>query len=104
MVIVSVFYPQTQETSFDMDYYVDSHLPLVQRLLEPMGMRQSTVLRGMSSGSGGTPAFGVIAELSFDDVESMTAALAAHGPETQADIPNFTDSVPIIQISEVLSS
>jgi hypothetical protein len=30
-------------------------------------------------------------------------ALAAHGPETQADIPNFTDAVPIIQISEVIA-
>jgi len=104
MVIVSVFYPLASETNFDMAYYVDSHLPLVQRLLEPMGMRQSTVLRGMSSGSGGAPAFGVIAELSFDDADSMAAALAAHGPETQADIPNFTDSVPIIQISEVIAN
>jgi hypothetical protein len=26
----------------------------------------------------------------------------AHGAETQADIPNFTDSTPIVQISETV--
>jgi uncharacterized protein (TIGR02118 family) len=44
----------------------------------------------------------VIAELFFDDMESLTAALVAHGAETQADIPNFTDSTPIVQISETV--
>jgi uncharacterized protein (TIGR02118 family) len=43
-----------------------------------------------------------MADLFFDDLESLTAALAAHGAETQADIPNFTDSIPVIQTSELL--
>ena len=34
--------------------------------------------------------------------ETSRAALAAHGAETQADIPNFTDVAPVIQISEVV--
>ena len=102
MVVVSVFYPLSDATSFDMDYYLNSHVPLVRRLLEPMGLRQTKVLRGTASGSGGAPDFTVVVDLFFDDAESMGAALAAHGPETQADIPNFTDATPIIQISEVI--
>ena len=102
MVVVSVFYPISGSTFFDMNYYLTSHVPLVQRLLEPMGLRQTTVLRGTASGSGGPPDYYLIADLFFDDAETMGAALAAHGPETQADIAQFTDSAPIIQMSEVI--
>ena len=44
------------------------------------------------------------AELRFDDMDSAMRALQAHGPETQADIPNFTDVAPVILIGEVHQS
>jgi hypothetical protein len=34
-------------------------------------------------------------------MDSATRALKAHGAETQADIPNFTDVAPVILIGEV---
>lgn len=98
MMIISVLYPVTADNTFNLDYYLTSHVPLVKRLLEPMGLRETRVLS-----AGPEAAFPVIAELSFDDLDSLNAALAAHGPETQADIPNFTDVIPVIQISEVVS-
>jgi uncharacterized protein (TIGR02118 family) len=102
MFVITVLYPLTPGTTFDMDYYINSHLPLVRRLLEPMGQREMRMYKGLSDGGPGEPTFGVIAELFFDDMESLTAALVAHGAETQADIPNFTDSTPIVQISETV--
>ncbi len=99
--VVSVFYPLPDGTSFDMDYYLGTHLPLVRRLLEPMGLKETRVLEGVPAGTERAP-FHVVAELLFDDEESMAAALAAHGPRTQADIPNFTETTPIIQISRIL--
>lgn len=99
--VISVFYPLADGMSFDMDYYLSTHLPLVRRLLEPMGLRETRVMAGVPSGTGQAP-FHVVAELLFDDEESLAAALAAHGPQTQADIPNFTDAVPLIQISRVV--
>jgi uncharacterized protein (TIGR02118 family) len=101
--VISVLYPLTPGTTFNMDYYVNSHVPLVKRLFEPMGQRDARVFKGVSDGGEGAPTFGVIAELYFDDMESLTAALVAHGAETQADIPNFTGSIPVIQISEMLA-
>jgi uncharacterized protein (TIGR02118 family) len=68
-----------------------------------MGQRDMRMHKGLSNGGPGEPAFGVIAELFFDDMESLTAALVAHGAETQADIPSFTDSTPIVQISEAVT-
>jgi uncharacterized protein (TIGR02118 family) len=103
MVVISVMYPSTPGTTFDMDYYYGSHVPLVCELLEPMGQREIRVYRGLPNADGSEPDFRLIAELLFDDIESLSAALAAHGPRTQADIPNFTDSIPVIQISEVVA-
>jgi uncharacterized protein (TIGR02118 family) len=103
MVVITVMYPLTPGTSFDMDYYINSHLPLVRRLFEPMGQREMRLFKGLSNGGPGEPTFGVIAELFFDDMDALLAALTAHGAETQADIPNFTDSTAVIQISEMVA-
>jgi hypothetical protein len=48
MMIISVLYPVGSDDTFDMDYYMSSHVPLVQRLLEPMGMRQARVMKADS--------------------------------------------------------
>ena len=33
MIKVSVFYPNTDASSFDMDYYCNSHMPMVREKL-----------------------------------------------------------------------
>jgi len=35
-------------------------------------------------------------------LETFQKTIASHGAEVMADIPNYTNAVPIIQISEVL--
>lgn len=93
MIVVSVLYPAGP--AFDMAYYRDRHLPLVRRLLGPMGMDSLSYY----CPDGAAP-YQLIAELRFPDRASTDAALAAHGPETQADIPNFTAAAPVILIGE----
>jgi uncharacterized protein (TIGR02118 family) len=39
--------------------------------------------------------------LLFDSVEAFQSALAAHGPTLLADIPNYTNTQPAFQVSEV---
>ncbi|MCU0789567.1 MAG: EthD family reductase [Nitratireductor sp.] len=98
MIVIGVMYPNEAGTRFDLDYYRDKHLPLVRRLLAPMGMRSLTFFEPVRTDP--KAAFRLVAELRFDDMETTNAALAAHGPETQADIPNFTDATPHIVIGE----
>ena len=98
MVIVSVLYPSLQGSRFDHAYYRERHLPLVRKLLEPYGMRSLTYF--IPAGEEGQVPFRLIAELRFDSMANTDAALHAHGPATQADIANFTDTVPVIAIGE----
>jgi len=47
--------------------------------------------------------YAVMANLLFESVESMRAALAEHGSALSADVPNYTNVQPVIQISETFS-
>lgn len=93
MNVIAVLCRDAPGARFDMGHCNGTHLPLVRRLLAPMGMRSLTYLVPEPGGP-----WRLIAELRFDDRAALEAALAAHGAETQADIPNLTDIRPEIVI------
>jgi uncharacterized protein (TIGR02118 family) len=100
MITVSVLYPAGESQTFDMDYYMNSHTPLVHRLLGD-ALKQITVDVGLSGGMPGTPApYIVMCDLTFESLESYQTVFAVHGMTLMADIPNYTNTHPVIQISE----
>jgi uncharacterized protein (TIGR02118 family) len=102
MIVVSVLYPNVANSTFDLGYYRDRHLPLCRELLTPMGMQSLSFYQPTLTDP--NAAFQLVAELRFPDMKSTSAALAANGPRTQADIPNFTDAKPIILIGEEVAA
>ena len=101
MVKVSVLYAYKEGSSFNLDYYLKSHMPMVQRKLGP-ACKQVSVEQGISGAQPGTkPAFSVVAHMLFDSVEAFQTAFGPHSAEIMADIPNYTNEQPIVQISEV---
>jgi uncharacterized protein (TIGR02118 family) len=101
MISVMVLYPNEPGSHFDIDYYVNRHLKLVRDRLEPLGMRSMTFAIEAATDLAATPqAFRLVADLRFDDIAATRRALSAHGAETQADIPNFTNVAPVILIGE----
>ena len=96
MVIVSVLYPNKVGARFDLGYYRDTHLPLVRRLLETCGMCALTWMLP----AGDEAAYKLMAELRFDTMAQAEAGLSLHGPQTQADIVNFTDITPVVLLGE----
>jgi uncharacterized protein (TIGR02118 family) len=100
MIIVSVLYPKTSESHFDLEYYLEKHTPLLKARMTVMGLEKVDLFRGSGALGGGEPAFAVIAHLQFTSLEHLQAALAAHGAEIIGDIPEFTDVQPVIQINE----
>jgi uncharacterized protein (TIGR02118 family) len=101
MVKISIFYPYKQGSSFNMDYYLKSHIPMVQRKLGA-ACKQVTVEQGISGVQPGTePPFSVTAHMLFDSAEAFHAAFGPPSAEILADIPNYTKEQPIVQIGEV---
>ncbi|MBW2031164.1 MAG: EthD family reductase [Deltaproteobacteria bacterium] len=102
MIRVSVMYPN-QGGKFDLDYYMNNHVPLVHKLLDPYGLVRVEVDKGIGTARPGAPApFVAIAHLVFDSLDRMQEGLKAHDPELAADLANFTDIQPQFQISEIL--
>jgi uncharacterized protein (TIGR02118 family) len=102
VIKVSVFYPNGPQAKFDLDYYCNRHIPLVQRLLGA-ALKATAVEKGLTgAASGVVPSFIAMGHLTFDSVESYQASFAAHSKEIVADVPNYTNTQPIIQLSEIL--
>jgi uncharacterized protein (TIGR02118 family) len=100
MIKVSVLYPAGEGNTFDMDYYMNSHTPLLQRLLGD-SLKQISVDVGLRGAMPGTPApYVVMCDLTFESVEAYEAVFAAHGMTLMADIPNYTNIRPVMQVSE----
>jgi uncharacterized protein (TIGR02118 family) len=103
MTVISVMYPATSGSRFDLDYYTTKHLPLVRQLCQDLGLRDIQILRGVASFDGGSPAFRITALLTFGSTGEFQNAMVRHGAEIIADIPNFTDAPPVLQMNEPLA-
>ena len=101
MVKVSVLYPNGPASRFDMAYYLSSHIPMVQKKLG--SALKGTAVEGGVSGTqpDSPPAFIAMGHLLFDTVESFQRAFGPHAEEIVGDVPNYTNTQPLIQISEV---
>ena len=101
MIKVSVFYPAGETTKFDMKYYCTSHMPMVQQKLGA-ACKSVAVEEGLGGGApGAPPAYAALGHLYFDSVDAFQTAFAPHAETIMADVPNYTNVQPIIQISEV---
>lgn len=101
MISLTVLYPKTADSQFDLDYYLNTHTPLVKERLASVGLMGVDLRTGLAGGAPDSPpAYTMICNLSFNSIEELQNALATHGPELIADIPNFTNVQPIMQISQ----
>ena len=95
MIRVSVLYPRPGK--FDFEYYAKEHMKIVHRLLDPFGLVESEVNKGVESAP-----YLAVGHLVFKTIEDMQRGLEAHDPELAADMVNFTDIQPQFQVSEIL--
>lgn len=101
MIAITVLYPKTETSTFDMKYYHDTHMKLVADKWGPMGLKNSAVLHGIPGPDGSAPAFAVITTLHFESLEAFGKAAQAHGAEIMGDIGNFTNAQPVLQFNEI---
>jgi uncharacterized protein (TIGR02118 family) len=102
MIKVSVMYPNTPGARFDHDYYRDKHMPLVKARMGA-ACDHYTVDKGLTGGTPGAPATYVgMCHIYSESVEAFQAGFGPHAQEIMADIANYTDLAPVMQISEVV--
>jgi uncharacterized protein (TIGR02118 family) len=103
MVMISMLYPNKNGTKFDLEYYINIHMPMsIERLSTHAGFKGVSVVRGIAGGMPGSePAYVAMCQYLFDTLEDFLAAFNLHAALLQSDMVNYTDIEPIIQISAV---
>lgn len=94
MIRVSVTYPSADGGRFDHDYYATTHVPLA---VKAWGPDRAEIDRGLNG-----PAEAV-AYFYFPTLEAFQAAMASPATgEVMADMANYTDLTPVLQVSEIV--
>jgi len=101
MIKVSVMYPNSADTKFDIEYYCNIHFPMVGELLGE-SLKGGGAESGLAGGVPGESApFIAMGYMLFESVDAFKNAFGPHAEKIMGDIPNFTNTQPQIQISEI---
>jgi len=97
VIKVGFMYPNSDGSTFDMAYYLATHIPLV---LNRLGSAVKGV--GVEEGVAGTSApYSAIGYLLFESVEAFETSFGRHADEIKGDIKNYTNTMPTVQMSEL---
>ena len=95
MIRVSMMYPVTEGSTFDLDYYKTKHMGEIV-------MQTPDVVRFEIDEAIDGPYF-MVGQIYFESAEALEAAMKAPtAEEAWADVPNFTNLQPVMQVSRVL--
>ena len=100
MIRVAVIYPNKLDQRFDSNYYINHHMALVVKKYAPFGLVAAEIDTAKAKEGPQAAPFIAIGYMIFDSTKSFIEAYQAVGKEVTADIVNFTDIEPKIQISE----
>lgn len=97
MISVHIMYPRTDDSTFDMDYYIGSHMPMLADAI------------GDACKSWGATEIekGDIAAIGWamvDNQEAFDTAMAEHGAAIIGDVPNYTNVQPNLVVGNVTAS
>ena len=101
MIKVTILYPNAPDARFDMKYYVTHHMPMVRDKCAPE-CRSIAAESGLAGGEPGSQALYIaVGHLTFDSMAAFQKSFGPNAAEILADIPNYTNTKPILQIGEI---
>lgn len=102
----SVLYPRQADAKFDMDYYLKTHMPLVEKHWKPLGLEKWQVVDFEATDAAGDASPYVVGcYLTWTSKASQEAAAPSPGTaEIMGDIPNFTNIKPILVSGAITGS
>lgn len=98
---ITVLYPNTPGVTFDFDYYLKKHATLIDRLYGG-SIAKLELRRGTVTPDGSPVPYVAIINIWIADQAAFDRAGAQHGATLIADVPNFTNTMPTIQIDEIV--
>src|SRR5262245_52315728 len=103
MINCSVMYPNTPNARFDYDYYLNQHMPLVEKRMGKY-LKSYSIEKGVSGAAPGqSAAYVVVCRLVCESIQDFQAGFGPHVKEIQGDMAKYTDIVPTIQFNEIVA-
>lgn len=104
-ISTTVLYPNTPGKRFNIDYYVNEHMPLAEKIWGPLGMKDWKVIAFKDSEDGSKPPYRYKAVSYWKSLENLKICTTTDaGKQVLEDAVNFTDEVPILLVGEDLAS
>lgn len=101
MIKASILYPGGEGKKFNMDYYLNKHVPMVTGLLGD-SIKGATIEKGIGGAMNSPAPFVAMGNIYFNSLQDFNDSFGPNADKIMGDIPNYTDIEPVIQISEVL--
>lgn len=98
---LTVLYPWQADARFDFEYYQKKHLTQLGELYGK-AVGKMEVHKGLRKGDGSAPAFIASVTIEILSMDAFDAAGKEHLPKLMADLPNFSNVIPVGQIEEIL--
>ncbi|KAK7541803.1 hypothetical protein IWX49DRAFT_592318 [Phyllosticta citricarpa] len=102
-VTVMITYPNVSDASFNYDYYLQTHMPLAERVWRPLGLIGYRALRislGPTAAEAGQSPYTVMCLLEFASRKAWDEAWEAAVTQLVPDVPNFSNQTPQFLIGE----
>jgi uncharacterized protein (TIGR02118 family) len=101
MIKVSIFYPNKPNGRFDVDYYVNVHMPMSIDKLGPAIKSVSVEIGRSGPLPEQAPPYVALCHFVCDSPQAFYDAFLPHADLLQGDMRVYTDIEPVIQISEI---
>jgi uncharacterized protein (TIGR02118 family) len=101
MIKVAIFYENGVGKTFDMDYYANKHMPMAASLFGD-ALKAMVIDKGIANGTPDMPLkYVAIGYFYFNNMDAFKNAMGPNSPKLKADVSNYTNIIPQLQISEV---
>jgi uncharacterized protein (TIGR02118 family) len=94
MLAIHILYPKTDDSTFDMDYYTSTHMPMLAAAF-------GDACKGWGATEVTAGEWEAIGWCHVESQEAFDSAMAAKGAEIMVDVPNYTNVQPQLVIGQV---
>ncbi|KXT17480.1 hypothetical protein AC579_5694 [Pseudocercospora musae] len=105
-VVTNVMYPNEDDATFDMKYYTETHMPLVDKHWKELGLIGWSVAKFESGHPPGSkPLYSVATTLVWQSREHAEKALTHESAQQVfSDVPNFSNKEPILLAGDIVKT
>jgi uncharacterized protein (TIGR02118 family) len=94
MLAVTILYPRTDDSTFDMSYYTSSHMPMFAECL-------GDACQGWGAAAIPAGKYAAMGWAIVTDQDAFNAAMGAHGAKIMGDVANYTNVQPELLVGEI---